>query len=112
MRSFAAAGTILAAVLGAVGALADEGRIPIFQPTTITQPGHYILTRDVAAASGPLLVIQADHVTLDLNGRMVSSSGVTSNLVQIADGFRDITVRNGRLRGGNAGVLYFSTTQK
>ena len=112
MRSFATAGVFLAAVLGTVGARADEGRIPIFKPTTITQAGHYILTRDISAASGPMLIIQADHVTLDLNGRLVSSSGTTSNLVQIADGFRDITVRNGRLRGGNTGVIFFSTTQR
>jgi len=40
-------------ILPAAPILADEARIPIFQPTTITQPGYYILTRDLSPASGP-----------------------------------------------------------
>ncbi len=40
-------------------------------PTTITAPGHYVLTRDISAASGPVLDIQADGVTVDGNGHTI-----------------------------------------
>src|SRR5262245_43476631 len=99
MKLFLAAGVLAAAALGTAGLYGDEGRIPISQPTTITQSGHYLLTRDIAAASGPGITIQASNVTLDLNGYKVSSSSTLFNLVQVADGSRDITVRNGRLQG-------------
>ena len=53
-------------ILPAAPILADEARIPIFQPTTITQPGYYILTRDLSPASGTAITIQSDGVTVDL----------------------------------------------
>src|SRR5262245_29639075 len=114
MKHPAAIGALLATALGAAGLRADEGRIPIFQPTTITQPGHDLLTRDlvITSANAPGILIQAHNVTVDLNGRTINGPSARNNLVQIADGFRDITVRNGRLSGGNNGVLYFSTTNR
>jgi len=39
-------------ILPAAPIQADEARIPIFQPTTITQPGHYVLTRDISNGAG------------------------------------------------------------
>jgi len=48
--------------------LADGGRIPLYEPTTITVPGNYVLTRDLMAAAGPVLNIQVENVTVDLNG--------------------------------------------
>ena len=63
--------------------LADEGRIPIFRPTRITQPGHYVVTRNIAVTAGVLLDIQAGGVTVDLNGHTLSSSSLTDDLVQI-----------------------------
>ncbi len=57
------------------GALrADEGRIPIAGPTTITAQGHYILTRDVQVSGDTGIVVDATHVTLDLNGHILSTS--------------------------------------
>jgi hypothetical protein len=89
---------------------ADEARIPIFQPaTTITQPGHYILTRDIATTSGAVVRIQADNVTVDLNGRTISG-GTVNSLIVIADGFKDIAIRNGRLSGGAVGIIYTSSS--
>ena len=64
----------LAAVLALFVALfagslsADEGRIPLYEQTTITMPGSYIVTRNISAAAGPVLTIVAEGVTVDLNG--------------------------------------------
>jgi hypothetical protein len=99
------------ALLGLVGLLlaagaarADEGRIPIFQPTTITAPGHYIVTRDFTAG-GVAVTIDADNVVLDLGGKTLSALGT---VVSVSDGATDITIRNGRLSGGSYGVQYLA----
>jgi len=105
--------TMLSAVVAALAVpvgFADEGRIPVFQPTTITQPGAYVLTEDVSFASSDAIVIQASNVTLDLNGRtIVNTDGIGSHVV--IDGDREnIRIRNGRLQGGQWGVYYSSGT--
>ena len=91
------------------GLTADEGRIPIFQPTTITQPGHYVLTRDIdivlAGADG--ITIHSNNVDLDLNGHTISSS-VPSHLIIVDDGFRSIKIRGGKLNGGGYGIRLHS----
>jgi len=94
-------------------AWADEARIPIFQPTTITQPGHYIVTRNISTF-GTVVRIQASNVTLDLNEHLLTSSASTSNQIEIADGFTDVVIRNGRLSGNGIGngVTYTSTTNR
>jgi len=94
----------------AAPALAIEGRIPIFQATTITQPGHYDVTNDIQVTGGDAIVIDADGVTLDLNGRSVSSSSSTGTIIRILAARRNISIRGGRLSGGAYGVYYLSTT--
>jgi len=91
---------------------ADEGRIPIYQATTITSPGHYVVTRDISLGSGASIVIQSDDVTLDLGGRSITGPGFASPsaLITITSGSTDITVRNGRLISGGRGLRYQSTT--
>lgn len=85
----------------------DEGRIPLFQPTTITASGHYVLTRDIGVAGSDAIVISASNVVLDLNGNTVASSsrgfGATGVLIAIAAS-SNVEVRNGRLIGGSRGV--------
>jgi len=88
---------------------ADEGRIPIFRPTRITQPGHYVVTRNIAVTAGVLLDIQAGGVTVDLNGHTLSSSSATDDLVQItcpggADPPEPEKILNGNLVGGSNGI--------
>ncbi len=85
---------------------ADEGRVPIFKPTIITQPGGYVLTRDIAAAGDVAIAIQASGVTLDLNGHTISSPSTVFSLVDLGQGATDVTIRNGRLSGGSYGVSY------
>src|SRR5262245_33302559 len=94
------------------GAAANEGRIPISQPTTISQPGHYVLTRDLSVTAGTGITIHSDNVVLNLNGGSISSTS-SDAIVKIDDGFKDVTVSNGRLNGNGvafAGVSYISTT--
>src|SRR6059036_1071883 len=88
---------------------ADEGRIPIFQPTTITQPGHYIVTRNISAP-GTVVRIATDDVVLDLNGHSLTSlSGCAGDVpyVIFIDGLagaRDVVIRNGHLVNGCNGI--------
>lgn len=95
---------LILALASSSTASADEGRIPIYQQTTILQPGHYVLTRDITGVGGNVIVIDSDNVSLDLGGRTVTSSGTPGFLVHIPNGRSDIVVRNGRLVGGNSGV--------
>ena len=63
---------------------ADEGRIPIYAPTTITQSGTYIVTRDFCfgqfagppcTANGTGIDINANDVVVDLNGHTLNMQG-------------------------------------
>jgi len=84
---------------------ADEGRIPIFRQTTITQPGHYILTRDVQVTLGPAIGISAGDVTIDLNGHLITGSDANSALITVLDVQNArVTIRNGRLSGGGNAI--------
>jgi parallel beta-helix repeat protein len=97
---------------GLTVALADEGRIPVFQATTISQAGSYFLTNDIdASGSASAVTIAASDVILDLNGHAIldSASTSTANLIWIQSGMDNITVRNGFLRGGAVGVYYSNT---
>ena len=87
-------------------ATAADGTTPIWQPTTITQPGSYVLTRDVSGnvfggGDSAVILIQASDVTLDLNGFRLSALGNgcdSSACAAIrAQGVDGITVRNGSI---------------
>ncbi len=101
-------------LLGAVGvaltapAAADEARRHLYQPTTITEPGEYLVTRDLAAIAGSALVIDADGVRLDLGGRTLTTGDPASPVISIAGGRSEVAIRNGRLEGGASGIVYSS----
>lgn len=105
-RSFAIA-LLVVAVTG-TRLEAEEGRIPIFAQTVISRPGYYILTRDIAATSGVVVIINSDGATLDLNGHTISSLSTFNNVVEVYASVRDATIRNGRISGGFTGVTYYS----
>jgi parallel beta-helix repeat protein len=98
----AAAGTRLAA---------EEGRIPIFAQTIISRPGYYILTRDIAASNGVVVIINTDGATLDLNGHTITSLSTFNSVVEVYPSVRNATVRNGRVSGGFVGLSYTSGGQ-
>ncbi len=98
---------LLAALTPPVGAA--EGRFPVWMPGVITQPGHYILTRDISAAAGPIISIQADGVTLDLNGHTIASTDMGQPVIHIggASGAeKGIVIVGGKVQGGMHGILY------
>ncbi len=104
---------VLFAALVASLCHADEGRTPISGPTTITSPGHYIVTRDFSYPSGAGVLIRADNVTLDLNGRTItgpacSGGGEAAVLIDTFQATHGIVIRNGRLMSGCYGITAFS----
>jgi hypothetical protein len=70
---------------------------------TITQPGSYVL-RDNLAASGDCLVIQADFVTIDLDGFVIAGNGTGAGITDRNVAQRGITVRNGTIAGFFRGI--------
>lgn len=70
-------------------------------PVTISEPGSYRLTSDLVVTSGiDGIDIDADNVTVDLNGFTIFGSGEVGLNDGIAVGVQDNTeVRNGTIRG-------------
>jgi len=76
-------------------------------PYTIVQSGSYVLTSNLTGAPGQSgIVINADDVTLDLNGfSLFGASGTVHGIIAAAPGGRNISVVNGTVRGwGQRGV--------
>lgn len=78
-------------------------------PYTITRPGHYCLRNNLSTAmsTGTAITIESDSVWLDLNnfildGSAAGSATETSGI--FSSNYRDLTVRNGAVRGFMFGV--------
>ena len=71
---------------------------------TLTEPGSYVVNRNLQA-TGDCLVVAADFVTIDLDGFVISGSGtgfgVGSPTLVVR---RSIAVRNGAITGFGTGV--------
>jgi hypothetical protein len=84
-----------------------EARTPISSaPFTISAPGSYYLTNNLAVTSGPAIIINNNvatprDVTLDLNGFTISSTASNPNDTAIVLGapINDITILNGHIQG-------------
>lgn len=80
-----------------------EARTPIASaPFTITTSGSYYLTKSVSVASGDAITINANDVTLDLNGFTISSTNpnpVTGTGILIGSSLHNITISNGHISG-------------
>lgn len=82
-----------------------EKRIPITQaslPLTINAPGSYYLAENVTVASGNAITVNAEGVTLDLNGFSLSStaSPAAGDGIHLNDSARDVSIINGHILGG------------
>lgn len=94
-----------------------EPRIPIRQPApagfpiSISQPGSYFLAENITGVASKVgIEINADNVTIDLNG--FSLRGVSGSQDGIhSSGHNAIVIRNGLIQGweGSGVDLYFST---
>jgi len=95
---------ILALLLTVAPAMAREGMIPIHAATTITESGHYLVTRDIDLTAGAQIIVQAVDVTLDLGGHTLWKPPTTSYVISIDAVASDVVIRNGRIVGGGGGV--------
>jgi len=97
-----------------------EARIPVDathapgNATTLfilSQPGSYYLTSNLAGVSGQHgITINADNITLDLNGFVLVGPG-NSNGIDCA-GHKDVVIRNGTIRGWATGVSSQATAKE
>jgi hypothetical protein len=74
---------------------------------TISQPGSYVVNRNLAAA-GDCLVVAADSVTIDLDGFTITGNGTGSGIVEspALATRRNVSVRNGTVTGFVNGVFF------
>jgi len=81
-------------------------------PTVITKPGCYYVTQNILAASGDVIVVRANDVSLDLKGHTLGLTASSDSVIRIDPGFTGITVFNGTLTGGAPAVILESTGPK
>jgi parallel beta-helix repeat protein len=91
-----------------VAAAQDEVRTPISAlPFTISVPGSYYLTGDLAVPDKLVngITVNADHVTIDLMGfSLIGPGGGSGNGIYM-NGRSNVEIRNGTVRGfGNIGI--------
>jgi hypothetical protein len=109
---FAVDGVILIDQNRALAGNVTPGDSPGF-PVSITQPGSYRLSGNLTVPAGTTgVAIQADHVTLDLNGFRIAGEGA-GGLFGVTTGenfgnlsLAGITVRNGTITNFGTGVFF------
>ncbi len=106
ISSWAASAIVVLGCAGAPSGAAD-GRVPVYQPTTISQPGSYYLTRDLTGAAGAAVIdIASDDVTLDLAGHTLRVTGAGYGIT--AGNRSGVRIANGRIVGGYVGMSLFA----
>lgn len=90
-----------------------EARTPIAAaPYIISQPGSYYLTGNLVVPNGHAITIEANSVTLDLNGFTIRSvaTPAAGYGVMLKGQLRDITILNGHIQGSvtNSDIGIFS----
>lgn len=106
------AAIVLFCSLLAPTAVASEARIPIATPTTIDDPGHYFVVRDLTSPAGSVITINTSDVILDLGGHTLTLAAASGRPLLITADASEITIRNGRLRGGENGLERFDAGQR
>lgn len=107
-----AAVSLLSAALAPPAAAEETGREYCDRyirrvPFTIRNPGHYCLLRDFTTPAPIAIRVLADDVLVDLNNFKLESSAGTNAVTNgvFADSKRNVTIRNGTLRGFYGAVL-------
>lgn len=86
--------------------------------TLISNPGVYCLTKDFEyTGTGNAIQINADDVVLDLNGHTISGPAVattpdlsTTTQGIYANGMKNVTIKNGTIRGFKIGIFLEHTS--
>jgi hypothetical protein len=76
-------------------------------PFDVKEPGIYCLKTNLSVSlpfGGVALAIHTDDVVIDLNGHTIEASGPTNAVAVFADAQKDVTVRNGTIRGFGGAV--------
>ena len=81
----------------------QDGRTIVQQCTTIIAPGSYVLTRNLAATSD-CIQINADHVTLDLNGFTITGNGSGTGITTHDANHKRIGIYNGNVTNFEKGI--------
>lgn len=103
---------VSACVLAAGIVFAGDGRIEISQsmvPYTITNSGSYVITENLSVTNTGYngIDVQADSVTIDMNGFTLRGPGATSsNGICQASSCHNLTVRNGVVSQWQGGSRY------
>ena len=66
-------------------------------PFTITTSGNYYLPANLNVATGTGITVNANQVTIDLNGRSINSTGGTTGI--LVNSHEEVTVQNGDIDG-------------
>ena len=107
---------LLIIVLGMGVVYAGDGQVDIaIVPYTISQPGSYIVTRDLtlAALDSSGIIITTSGVTLDLNGHTIKGPGKavgTGHGIEVVTSVYNIAIRNGTVRDWGYFGIYCRTT--
>ncbi len=88
-----------------------EPRVPLppvgwngTDPIMISQSGSYFLTRNVAITTGNAIVIDANDVTMDLNGFAITAPATNTGIAATGTVRTGVVIRNGHVRGFGVGV--------
>jgi len=91
-------GDTIGKLLCKIGATLDQRRSAIGElistSTTISSPGFYVLTENIDCP----IIIDSDDVWLDLNNYMVTDTLGTCTTITIAQGHKNIVIKNGSLK--------------
>ncbi len=85
-----------------------SGDRPIVRSTVITEPGSYVLLRDITNPE-PIRIV-ASGVTLDLNGHQLSASTKGTGVGIGVEGATGVTIKNGRVGGFQMNVRLMNST--
>jgi hypothetical protein len=100
--------------ISAIQAQSPQNPFPISGPMTITAPGYYRLTKNIVftGTSGNIITIQQHNVTIDFNTFFIIGPNNKANTVVgvSADGFGNITIKNGTIAFCQTGVKFSGAT--
>lgn len=77
----------------------------VTKATTITQPGSYLLLRDIVLEEpGTAILIAADNVSLNLNGHTIRGPGNKQGVGIAVEGVSGISIHNGNIVDFGTGI--------